>query len=82
MSQEIIRNPKGSKRDVQIHVAVTIMPAQAGVQILGEKENEITQLAVEVQFRYVPMTEDQFRRAFFALADKAIMKARFAGIVR
>lgn len=79
---ETMRKGRGSRRDVMFHVAVTIMPTQDKIAILGEQENEITQLAVDIPFNKTPMTEVQFRAAMFALCEKALQKSRAAGLIR
>lgn len=77
-----ILRPTSKRRDVQIHTVVTITTRQAGIDILGEKETELPQLAVEIPFNKIPMTEDQFRVAIRALGEKSLERARAYGLIR
>jgi hypothetical protein len=71
-----------SNRDVQIHMAVTIMANANNVPMIGEKDNEITQLCVQLDARHAPFREKDVRQAFIALGAQAIDKMRRAGLTR
>ncbi len=73
---------KTTTRDVQIHAAVTIMPNKDNIAMIGEKENEIGQFAVQLDAKHVPVTEKQFRMAFASLCKTLEARARAAGLIR
>lgn len=78
----ILAGHKSLKRDVQIHAAVTIVPARDHVIVMGEKENEITQFCVQLDARFIPIDENKVRLAFEGLAFHCIQKMRRAGLIK
>lgn len=73
---------RSSRRDVQIHAAVTIMPHQNSVPVIGEKDNEIAQFCVQLDAKFGPFTRSQFEVAFQGMLENCLMKARRAGLLR
>lgn len=72
----------GKKRDVQVHAAITICPTMRSEIVIGEKENEIAQFAVQLDARYAPFTRNQVKLAFEGLAHHCIDKMRTAGLLK
>lgn len=70
------------KKDVQIHCALTIMPNVNSVSIIGEKETEIAQFAVQLDAKFAPFTRVQFETAFRGLKERVLERARAAGLLR
>lgn len=70
------------KRDIQIHAAVTIMPNVNNVQLIGSKENEIAQFAVQIDARNVPLTHTELKVAFDGLYYHCLEKMRRHGLLK
>lgn len=73
---------RSKKRDVQIHSAVTIMPNVNSVGMIGEKDTEIAQFAVQLDAKLAPFTRVQVEAAFRGLHERCLERMRAAGLLR
>lgn len=69
-------------RDIQIHAAITVMPHKNSVAVIGEKDQEIAQFAVQLDAKFSPFTRAQFEKVFEGLFENCLVKARAAGLLR
>lgn len=79
---ESIKRPSSRRRDVMVHVAVTILNRQNGVTVVGEKPNEICQYAVEIPATQFPIKMSWAKKTFEALTLHAYKKMLAFGLVR
>ena len=65
------------KRDIVVHLAVTILPDVDGHRVIGEKEREVNQFCFRIPASRLPMSNAHAIRAFSELAmcgKKEMMK--------
>jgi hypothetical protein len=70
------------KRDVMLHAACTIMGTTEGIEIIGQKDEEICQFAVHIPARQMPKKESHIRRAFEEMCEMTLNKMRSHGLLR
>jgi hypothetical protein len=70
------------KRDIQIHAVVTITQRVNNIEIVGEKERELPQFAVQIDARDTPVRKKDVQTAFAALYSKCLDEMRRAGVLR
>lgn len=70
------------KRDVQIHAVVTITNRVNNSEIVGEKEKELPQFAVQIDAKDCPVRKKDVQTAFLALYDKCLKEMRKVGILK
>jgi ribosomal protein L6P/L9E len=75
------RSLRDKKRDVMVHVAVTIMPRHKNIKVIGEDENEIGQWAADIPAPKTPMTKAQFAAMMNELAASAYLRMRSFGLI-
>ena len=59
---------KGKKRDIIVHMAVTLLPEVEGRQVIGEVEREIGQWAFRMLAHQLPMPNKHALKAFSELS--------------
>lgn len=69
-------------KDLQIHAAITVMPAQNSIPHIGYEPMEIAQFAVQLDAKFSPFTRQQFEIAFQGLKESCLNKARSYGLLR
>lgn len=79
---EKLKKPSDSRRDVMVHVAVTIMDRRGQIKVIGEKENEICQFAAELDYKWVPLNAKQAKSMFEKLSRAAFDKMVAHGLIR
>lgn len=81
-AEDSFRKVTGKKRDVMIHIAVTIMPEVNEKRVIGEKENEICQFAVRVPAPKWPIKRSWCKTMMQELTLHAYRRMMAAGLVR
>jgi len=70
------------KRDIQIHMSVTITNRVNNVEIFGEKEKELPQLCIQVDARNAPVRKMDLQAAFANFYARALEQMREAGLLK
>ena len=69
------------RRDVVVHLAVTVLPRVDGVNIVGEVEKEYNQWVIEFPARVLPIRQAKLHRAFANLAHTGMQALMKLGMV-
>jgi hypothetical protein len=73
---------KTGKRDVVVHMAVTVLPRVDGHTIFGEKERELVQFCFEIPARAFPARVSMLKKAFSELMTRGYQTLMKIGAVR
>lgn len=73
---------KTGKRDIVVHLAVTVLPTVNGVNIVGEVEKEYEQWCFKINARQLPMPRSYVIKAFSELAHMGKSAMIKLGMVR
>jgi len=69
------------RRDIVVHLAVTVLPRVNGITIAGEVEKEYNQWVIEFPARVLPIRQTKLHRAFANLAHTGMQALMKLGMV-
>lgn len=75
------RNVKGKRRDLQIHFAITKMPAVSGKIVLGEQELEFPQCAAQIEARFLPLKRENAVALIAEISKKLVEQLHKYGFI-
>lgn len=73
---------KTGKRDVVVHLAVTILPRVNGRQVIGDREREMGQWCFEIQAKHFPTKVAVLKKCFSELMTVGYQCLMKMGAVR
>lgn len=75
------KNVKGKRRDIQIHMAITKMPAVGGRMVVGERELEFEQLACQIDAKFLPLKRENAAMLVHEISKKLLAQMYALGFL-